>query len=325
MVIISGGWTRGCRDHIVRQWHEACPRVWYTDQIHKPDQVILCSTFLAPAWGIFPGYLGYSPLPVPYYSSLIPQQFQPQPAFAYSLYTTHGASAGAALPPAPMAKSIYTAPDDTFRGYSFQTEYEGGGKSEVVFVTGPQANQILQKSVDLFRSIVPTELGQITGRSLNSNTTNSSATTVSPATNPVPSESPLASLYRIQLYPADTSPLVGQAPSLQNLVYSITNDITNSVKDANENDEAQESMIHEVGATVTVPPPEVQNATTAAPSSTSQPSSTAANTVGSSTTIATTTAAASTTNSPTPTQETNEVAESNTTTASDEIMETTST
>ena len=305
-------------------------------------------TSLAPAWGIYPGYFGYnaySAIPAPFFPNIVPQT---QPLFAYSFVTPHGADSAATITPAVAAQSIYTAPDDTFRGYSIQTEYEGGAKSEVVFVTGPQANQILQKSVDLFRQVVPAELGQITGRSLNGvNATNTTDTPATAHASPATAPGPIASMYHVQLYPADTTPFLGPVTPLQNLVssfaYSITNDIANTLKEAAkdgaENEgEAQESMIHEVGATVTASP---SNATK---ESSSETSSTTTTTAAATTTTATTTTesasssssttttsapptttAESTTTGPSPSEEKNEVAESNTAaSSSEEIMETTS-
>lgn len=268
-------------------------------------------------------------------TTVIPAQYQPQPLFAYAVYTRNAATA-----PVPLASSIYSSPDDTYRGYSYQTEYEGGGRSEVVFVTGPQANQLLQKSVERFRTIVPPE-EQPTGRSLSSNATSNSTTASS--TTPANSNSSGTSYYNLQLYPAHTSPFTGFVPPLQNLIssfaYTITNDIANSIKDASENtEEAQESMIH---GDVLTPPvrstsTEVSQSSTSAPQTTSQSPSEGTSTVTTTkittTTIATTTPAATTTanpepttNSKTPDEEKNDVADLNTTThASDEIMETTS-
>lgn len=300
--------------------------------------MVLCAILLVPTWAVLPGYFGY-PIAPPF-SSVITPQYEAQPLFAYSVYTAPTTAAAAA---APLAKSIYTAPDDIYRGYSFQTEYEGGGKSEVVFVTGPQANQLLKKSVELFRTIVPTEVEQPTGRSLSSNITNTS-TPAAPST----SNDPLTSYYHVQLYPAHTSPFIGYTPPLQNLIssfaYSVTNEIANSVKDASVNgEEAQESMIY--GDILISPAPDTsteksQNATTSAPQTTSHTPSeeTTTTTMTTTTTTATTTSTTitssnatvssnpeSSTSSKTLAEETNEVSDINTTThASDEIMETTS-
>ena len=314
-------------------------------------QIMLLVGLLAPALSIYPNYFGYNPysaVPAPLFPNIVPQA---QPLFTYSIIAPHRANA--AFTPAIAAKSIYTAPDDRFRGYAIQTEYEGGGKSEVVFVTGPQANQILQKSVDLFRQIVPSELGQITGRSLNG--INATNITVTPPTTPTtptaPSQpgnanaaapAPIASMYHVQLYPAATSPYLGPVTPFQNLIssfaYSITNDIANSIKDSSKDKvenagEAQESMIHEIGAAITATPP---NVTTAASATAEAANPTAAPTTNAETTTeATSTTSADppattpepTTTTPTPSEETNEIAESNTTPApaSDEIMETTNT
>lgn len=299
--------------------------------------MVLCAILLVPTWAVLPGYFGY-PIAPPF-SSVITPQYEAQPLFAYSVYTAPTATAAA-----PLAKSIYTTPDNIYRGYSFQTEYEGGGKSEVVFVTGPQANQLLKKSVELFRTIVPTEVEQPTGRSLSSNITNTST----PATSST-SNDPLASYYHVQLYPAHTSPFKGYAPPLQNLIssfaYRVTNEIANSVKDASANgEEAQESMIY--GDILISPAPDTsteksQNATSAPQTTSQTPSeetSTSTTTTSMTTTTATTTSTtitssnatvtsnpASSTSSKTLVEETNEVSDLNTTThASDEIMETTS-
>lgn len=303
-------------------------------------QELLCATLLVPTWAVFPGYFGYPVATGPFFPSVIPQQYQAPPLFAYTVYTAPETVAAAA--PAPLAKSIYTTSDDTYRGYSYQTKYEGGGKSEVVFVTGPEANQLLQKSVKLFQTIVPPEAEQPTGRSLSSNATSNSTTASS--TSPSSSNEPITSYYHVQLYPAHTSPFIGHAPPLQNLIssfaYSITNEIANSVKDAAENaEEAQESMIH--GDIVISPRPdtsagETQN-TTSAPQTTPQSPSegTSASTTATTTTTTTsttTTPAPTTTSNPEPStssettaEETNEISDLNTTTlASDEINETTS-
>lgn len=298
---------------------------------------MLCAILLVPTWAVLPGYFGY-PI-APSFSSVITPQYEAQPLFAYSVYTAPTTAAAAAA--APLAKSIYTAPDDIYRGYSFQTEYEGGGKSEVVFVTGPQANQLLKKSVELFRTIVPAEVEQPTGRSSSSNITNTS-TPAAPST----SNDPLASYYHVQLYPAHTSPFIGYTPPLQNLIssfaYSVTNGIANSVKDASVNgEEAQESMIY--GDILISPAPDTsiekrQNATTSAPQTTSQTPSEETTTMTTTTTTAITTSTTITSNNATVTsnpesstssktlaEETNEVSDLNTTTqTSDEIMETTS-
>jgi hypothetical protein len=291
---------------------------------------------MVPTWAVFPGYFGY-PIAPPF-SSVIPQQYEAQPVFAYSVYTAPTATAAVAT--APLAKSIYTTPDDIYRGYSFQAEYEGGGKSEVVFVTGPQASQLLRKSVELFRTIVPTEAEQPTGRSLSSNNTNTS-TPASPST----SGEPLTSYHHVQLYPAHTSPFIGYAPPLQNLLssfaYSVTNEIASSVHDASVNgEEAQESMIY--GDILISPAPDKStdkkpNATTSAPQTTVQTppeetSTTTATTTTTTTSTTITSSNATTTSSPessksskTLAEETNEVSDLNTTThAYDEIMETTS-
>lgn len=293
---------------------------------------MLCATLLVPTWAVFPGYFGYPAATGPFYPSVIPQSYQAPPLFTYTVYT---APETVAATPAPLARNIYTSPDDTYSGYSYQTEYEGGGKSEVVFVTGPQANQLLQKSIKLFQRILPPEVEQPTGRSLNSNATNNSTT--APSTNTSTSNEPISSHYHIQLYPAHTSPFIGQDLPLQNLIssfgYSITNEIANSVKDASENaEEAQESMIH--GDTVISPPPdssagESQNATSApqtTPQSTSEGTSTTTTTTTTTTTPAPTTLnPESSTSNEITAEETNEISDLNTTTlASDEIMETTS-
>lgn len=300
------------------------------------NSMVLCAILLVPTWAVYPGYFGYPVAPA--FSSVIPPQYEAQPLFAYSVYTAPTTAAAAA---APLAKSIYTAPDDIYRGYSFQTEYEGGGKSEVVFVTGPQANQLLKKSIELFRTTVPTEVEKPTGRSLSSNTTNTST----PAS-PSPSNDPLPSYYHVQLYPAHTSPFIGYAPPLQNLIssfaYSVTNEIANSVKDASVNgEEAQESMIY--GDILISPSRDTstetnQNATTSAPQTTAQMPSEETSTTTTITTTTTTTSTTitssnatttsnteSSTSSTTLAEETNEVSNLTTTTqASDEIMETTS-
>jgi hypothetical protein len=240
-----------------------------------------------------------------------------------------------------LAKTIYTAPDDTYRGYSYKTEYEGGGKSEVVFVTGPQANQLLRKSMELFRTTVPTEVEQPTGRSLSSNNTNTSMP-ASPST----SNNPLTSYHHVQVYPAHTSPFIGYAPPLQNLIssfaYSVTNEIANSIQDASVNgEEAQESMIY--GDILISPAPDTttekkENATTSAPQTTAQTPSEETSTVTTTMTTTTTTSStitssnATTTSSPessesnkTLAEETKEVSDLNTTTqAPDEMTETTS-
>ncbi|XP_069693950.1 uncharacterized protein [Periplaneta americana] len=292
--------------------------------------VVLSATLLVPTWAIYPGYFGFPSAAGPFYPAVIPQQYQPQPLFSYSIYTAPSSAAVAS--PAPMAKSIYTAPDDTFRGYSFQTEYEGGGKSEVVFVTGPQANQVLQKSVELIRTIAAPEPGEITGRSLIINTTNISTTPAPISTESSPG-SPVASFYRVQLYPAQTSPIFGAPAPLQNLIssfaYSITNDIAATATSTAENaGEAQESMIQ--GTTVTSPAPAETPKTTSPPQTTTQPPTEETSTTSTATTT-TTIATPTSTSAPsqinqTPAEETNEVSDSSTTTAaSDEIMETTST
>jgi hypothetical protein len=307
-------------------------------------QELLYLTLLAPTWAAFPGYFGYPVATQSFFPSVIPQQYEAQPLFAYTVYTAPETVAPAA--PAPLAKSIYTSPDDSFRGYSYQTDYEGGGKSEVVFVTGPQANQLLQKSIKLFQTIVVPQAEQPTGRSLNSNATSNSTTASS--TNPSTSNEPITSYYHVPLYSAHTSPLIEYAPPLQNLIssfaYSITNEIANSVKDASENaEEAQESMVH--GDVIISPPSdtsaeETQN-TTSAPQTTCQSPSeetsalttTTATTTATATTTSTTTTPAATTisnpdtstSSETEAEEINEVSRLNTTTpASEEITETTS-
>ena len=296
---------------------------------------MLCATLLESTRAQFPNYFGYSVPTESLFTSAIPVQYEVHPLFAYNVYTRNMATA----PPAPLASSIYTSPDDTYHGYSYQTEYEGGGKSEVVFTTGPQANQLLQKSVELFRTIVPPEVEQPTGRSLSVNATNNS-TTASSTTHPT-SNSTATFHYNLQLYPASTSPFIGFAPSLQKLIssfaYTIANDITNSIKDTSENEEAQETMIH--GDVLTPPAPntstEVAQSTTPAPQTTSQsPSeetSAVTTTKTTTTTTATTTTASITTANPGPTtsskapaEEANDVADFSTTThASEETMETT--
>jgi hypothetical protein len=274
--------------------------------------------------------------------SLVPQQYQAQPLFAYAVYTPSEPDAASA----PLAKSIYTSPDDTLSGYSFQTEYEGGGKSEVVFVTGPQANQLLQNSINIFRKTVSPE-AERTDQPLNSNSTNSSTRTSS-ATPPT-SNGPIASYNHVQLYPAHSFPFAGSAPPFQNLIssfaYSITNEIANSIKDTPENDgEAQESMIH--GDTVISPAPdtsseETQNVTSAQETAHQSPPegnsiSTTTTTTTTSTTTTTTTATTTiptttgsnrepSTSSETSTEEISEVSDLNiTTVAPNEITETTS-
>ncbi|GFG36115.1 hypothetical protein Cfor_03757 [Coptotermes formosanus] len=296
--------------------------------------VVLCATLLESARAPFPNYFGYSVPTESLFSSVIPLQYQAQPLFGYAVYTRNAATA-----PVPLASSIYTSPDDTYRGYSYQTEYEGGGKSKVAFVTGPQANQLLQKSMELFRTIVPPEVEQPTGRSLSSNATNNS-TAASSATHPT-SNSSGTSYYNLQLHPAHTSPFIGFAPPLQNIIssfaYTISNDIASSIKDAFENEEAQESMIHGDVLTPAVPTTstEVPHSTTSAPQTTSrspsEETSAAPTTKTTTTTNASTTAAATTTANPepttrskTPAEEANDIADSNTTTqASEEINETT--
>lgn len=299
-------------------------------------QMVLYAVLLVPTWAVHPGYFSY-PIAPPF-SSVLPQQYEAQPLFAYSVYTAPTAAAAA-----PLAKSIYTAPGDIYRGYSFQTKYEGGGKSEVVFVTGPQANQLLKKSIELFRTTVPTEVEQPAGRSLSSIITNTSAP-ASPST----SNDPLASYYHVQLYPAHTSPFIGYAPPLQNLIssfaYSVTNEIANSVKDDSVNgEEAQESMIYGdilISPAHDTSPETNQNATTSTPQTTAQiPSEETSTTTMTTTTTTTTTTSTTITNSNATTtsnpesstssttlaEETNEVSNLTTTTqASDEIMESTS-
>jgi len=221
----------------------------------------------------------------------------------------------------------------------------------VAFVTGPQANQLLQKSVEFSRTIVPPEVEQSAGRSLSVNDPNN-VTTASPTTSPTSNSSGTA-YYNLQLFPANTYPFLGFAPPLQNLIssfaYTISNDIANSIKDASENEEAQETMIH--GDVLTPPVPntstEVDQSTTPVPQTTSQSPSEetsavtttkttttpAATTTSAATTTpaATTTSAAPTTANPqpttsskTPAEEANDVADLNTTTnASEEKMETT--
>lgn len=293
-----------------------------------------------PTSAAFPGYFSYPAPTGPFFPSVIPQQYQVPSLFAYAVYTAPE-TVGVPAAPAPLAKAIYTDADDAYRGYSYQTEYEGGGKSEVVFVTGPQANQLLQKSVKLFQTIVSPEVEQPTGRSSSSNATSNSTTEtpISPST----SNDPITSYYPVQLYPAHTSPFVGQAPPFRNLIssfaYSVTNEIANSVKDASENaEDAQESMIH--GDILISPPPdksagEVQD-TTSAPQTTPQsPSEGTSTTMTTTTTTITTTSTSTTTTTPATTttsntetstgsettaELTNEISDLNTTTLASDKM-----
>ena len=215
----------------------------------------------------------------------------------------------------------------------------------MAFVTGPQANQLLQKSVELSRTIVPPEVEQSTGRLLSVNDTNNS-TIASSATYPT-SNSSGTSYYNLQLFPANTYPFTGFTSPLQNLIssfaYTISNDIASSIKDASENEEAQETMIH--GDFLTPPVPntstEVTQSTTPVPQTTSRSpceetsaittTKTTTTTTATTTSAATTTSVATTTANPQPTtsskipaEEANDAADLNTTThASEEKMETT--
>lgn len=103
-------------------------------------QVAIAVCLAAPTLAAYPAYFGYN-APFPY------QQFGPHyvPASTGPLiYPQHAPQV-----PVQQPTEIYS-PADVYRGFAYQTTYNDGGVSQVVFVRGPDARALLEQSIRSF-------------------------------------------------------------------------------------------------------------------------------------------------------------------------------